>query len=372
MRIRTLLAGIPKAALLLAAAGLLVWVLHPWPFLLRWEDPDTTAYIQHRERAARAAGEPFELQWSWVPLEEMPSNLTRAVLIGEDHRFRDHGGVDWEALAEEVRYRGPIPPNPFSTEDREALRGAVDYVRENRDQVRGRSTLTQQLARNLYLSPERSFVRKAQELLIARRLEFFLSKDRILELYLNVVELGPGVFGVEAASQAYFGVSARQLSAAQAATLAATLPHPLTSNPVHAPGRMAWRRDLILQRLHGPPPDQPLPDPVEVAPPVLPEPGPPEPLLPPDTTSRPDTVSPPDTVSLDPSSLLGPEPLRPPPLQGELQGLDPTGLEAEEPPVHPEDAVRVPDGSLHRLQAQGLLQLADDAAAGQMIGPLPG
>jgi monofunctional glycosyltransferase len=356
MRIRALFSGALKAGLLLVAAGLVVWALHPWPVLLRWQDPATTAYIQHRERAAQAAGEAFELRWSWISLEEIPSNLTRAVLIGEDHRFRDHGGVDWDALAEEVRYRGPIPPNPLSAEDRQALREAVDYVRENRDRIRGRSTLTQQLARNLYLSPERSFMRKAQELLIARRLEFLLSKDRILELYLNVAELGPGIFGVEAASQAYFGVSARQLSTGQAAALAATLPHPLTSNPAHAPGRMAWRRDLILERMQGPPPERPLPPPVEVAPPVLPDPEPP-----------PDPGS-----SRLPSPLPGPEPLGRPAVQGELEGLDPPRLEAKEPAVHLEDPVRIPNGGLHRLQAEGVLHLTDDAAAGQVIGSLAG
>lgn len=314
MRLRTLASASLKGTLAVLAAGVVLWAVHPWPIPLRWLDPSTTAYMEHRERQARARGEPFELRWNWVALEELPSNLTRAVLIGEDHRFREHRGVDWEALAEEADYRGPLPPNPLREEDRAAVGEAIRYVREHRDQVRGRSTLTQQLARNLYLSPDRSFVRKAQEFLTARRLEFFLSKDRILELYLNVVELGPGIFGVEAASQAYFGASARELSARQAATLAATLPHPLTSNPEHAPGRMAWRRDLILERLTGGDPAEPVPRPVEVVPPSLPEPvqepvPSPEPVdtlpapIPPDTP-RTDTIRP-DRFS---SPARGPRP----------------------------------------------------------------
>ncbi len=115
--------------------------------------------------------------------------------------------------------------------------------------MRGRSTITQQLAKNLYFSADRSLLRKVEELAVAFRLEWFLSKDRILELYLNVAEWGPGIFGAEAASQAYFGHSATQLSADEAALLAATLPQPLSSNPNHRPGRLAWRKDLILRRM---------------------------------------------------------------------------------------------------------------------------
>jgi monofunctional glycosyltransferase len=306
MKLRLLL----LALLIPLGLPLLVWVLHPWPVLLRWKDPGTTAYIEFRLREAASEGEVLEIRREWIPLEEMPGDLIRAVTMAEDDRFREHAGVDWNALAEEVRYRGPIPPRLGEAEDREALWEAWRYLREHRDRVRGRSTLTQQLARNLYLSPDRSMVRKAQELLIARRLEFFLSKDRILELYLNSVELGPGVFGVEAASQVYFQRSARELTRTQAASLAATLPHPLTSNPATSPGRMAWRRDLILDRMAGgarpvPPPEAP--DPVGVpVPDPLPDPGeglpdpieePPVPDWPPEGDSLP---PPPDSVGKEP------------------------------------------------------------------------
>jgi monofunctional glycosyltransferase len=299
--------------LLPVALPVAAWALHPWPVGLRWSEPSTTAYVEHRLRQARAAGESLEIRREWVPLDELPADLVRAVTLAEDDRFREHRGVDWDALAEEVRYRGALPPRLGDPEDREALMEAWRYLRENRERVRGRSTLTQQLARNLYLSPDRSMVRKAQELLIARRLEFFLSKDRILELYLNVAELGPGIFGVEAASQVYFQRSARELTRTQAASLVATLPHPLTSNPATSPGRMAWRRDLILDRMAGgarpvPPPEvpepvevplpDPLPDPLEEPPDPM-EP-PPDPLPGPDTLPRPDTLPGSDTVPLPP------------------------------------------------------------------------
>jgi monofunctional biosynthetic peptidoglycan transglycosylase len=207
--------------------------------------------MKARVQEAREAGRELEIRQSWVPLDELPRVLVRAVLIAEDDRFYDHGGIDWQALAEEVRYKGPLPPDLRDASDREALRSAWQYARENRDRLRGRSTLTQQLARNLYLAERRSFFRKGREFILAQRLEFFLPKDRILELYLNTVELGDGIFGVEAAAQAYFGRSARDVNRAQAASIAATLPHPRTSNPAHRPARMEWRRDRILQRLGG-------------------------------------------------------------------------------------------------------------------------
>jgi monofunctional glycosyltransferase len=231
---------------------LLLWAVQPWPLPLRWVNPGTTSFIELRIREARANGNPdFTVDQRWVSLEDIAPILVRAVLLSEDDRFREHGGVDWKALAEEVRYRGPIPPNLLDPENREALRKAVIEAQARRDQIRGRSTITQQLARNLYLSEDRSFIRKGQEFIVARRLEFFLSKDRILELYLNTAEFGDGIFGVEAAAQGYFGKSAATLSRVEAASLAATLPHPRTSNPARNPGRMVWRRDLILSRLGG-------------------------------------------------------------------------------------------------------------------------
>ncbi|CAN5787782.1 hypothetical protein BH23GEM11_BH23GEM11_14220 [soil metagenome] len=311
---------VARGLLLLLAIPALGWLVQPWPLPLRWKDPGTTAFMEARLRDARASGTPMELRHAWVPLTELPDVLVRAVLVAEDDRFREHGGVDWVALAEEVRYRGPIPPDLRSPADREALRVAWTYASENRERIRGRSTLTQQLARNLYLSEDRSFIRKGQELLLARRLEFFLEKDRILEIYLNVAEFGPGIFGVEAASQAYFQRSARELSRHQAASLAGTLPHPLTSNPGFQPARMAWRRDRILARLGGGPPVAPSPP--EVVPPPPPPLPPPDTVAPPDTVPPPDTVAPPDTLRPVADSIAAPG-FRAPPEASPPTPIDP-------------------------------------------------
>jgi monofunctional biosynthetic peptidoglycan transglycosylase len=242
---------ITPALLLVAALPVVTLAGLPWPMILRWANPPRTSFMLYREREARRDGEAFTLARDWVPLEEIPSVLVRAVLVSEDDRFREHHGVDWKALGEEVHWQGGDTFSWWRGRDRAALRAAVRYAWSHRHEIKGRSTITQQLAKNLFFTPERSFLRKAEELVVARRLERFLSKDRILELYLNTVELGPGVFGVGAASRQYFGVPVQRIDRVQAASLAATLPEPLRSNPGHRPGRMAWRRDLILQRLAG-------------------------------------------------------------------------------------------------------------------------
>lgn len=277
--------------MVLAALPLVVLSGLPWPWLLRWVDPPATAFMLHREREARRSGEALTLVQDWVPLEELPQTLIRAVLVAEDDRFHEHGGVDWKALAEEVRWSGDDDFSWFSSEDRASLFRAAGYYWTHRSEIRGRSTLTQQLAKNLFFTPDRTLVRKAGEFVVAGRLERFLGKDRILEIYLNTVELGPGLFGVGAAARAYFGVPAQRLDRFQAASLAATLPHPLMSNPGHRPTRMAWRRDLILARLAG----RDVVIPVEPEPLALPELEFSPPDLPGDTLLR-DTV-PPDTLS---------------------------------------------------------------------------
>jgi monofunctional glycosyltransferase len=227
------------------------WIVLPWPALLRLRDPDSTALMRQRVDEARSRGEDLEIRREWVPLDRISRRLQRAVIVAEDGRFRDHGGVDWNALREEFRYRGDDDFSWFSLDDLGSLRESLSYYIENRDKVRGRSTITQQLAKNLYFSTARSPIRKLEEYIVSRRLELFLSKDRILELYLNIVELGPGIFGVEAAAQHYFDRSAADLTADQAAALAATLPHPLTSNPDHRPARMRARKGQILARMGG-------------------------------------------------------------------------------------------------------------------------
>lgn len=278
---------------LVALATPLVGLLGlPWPWVLRWVDPPTTSFMLYREREARRADRSLAIAHEWVPLNEVPTTLVRAVLVSEDDRFRQHHGVDWKAVATEVHWKGDTAFSWRSAKDRAALWNAIGYYREHRPEIKGRSTITQQLAKNLYFTPERSLLRKAAELVVARRLERFLDKDRILELYLNTVELGPGIFGVGAASREYFDVPVQSLGRVEAASLAATLPNPLTSNPHHRPARMAWRRDLILARLAGGDvsiPDEPpaieLP---EIDPRIVPAAGPP-----PDTAPTADTVPPP-------------------------------------------------------------------------------
>ena len=183
------------------------------------------------------------------PVLPVPPVFERMVIIAEDSRFKTHHGIDFVEL-----------------QDAWAAGGH-----------RGASTITQQLAKNLYLSPSRSILRKLKEAVTAVRLELALSKNRIMQLYLNTAELGPGIWGVGAASQAYFGVQPSRLSNAQAAALAATLPQPRTSNPLYRPARMLARRDLILARFYGgktPVPrleiEDSIPDVPVIEPPVLP------------------------------------------------------------------------------------------------------
>lgn len=283
-----------RRTLVVAAALVVCWVIAwfvviPYPLLLGSRNPDRTALMKQRVREARAAGDTLLIRQEWVPLEDISRNLRRAVLVAEDDAFYQHGGVDWRALAEEVRWEGGETFSWWDAGDRAALRAALAYAWEHRSELRGRSTITQQVAKNLYFGTDRSFLRKGMEFIVARRLERRLEKDRILEIYLNIAEWGPGIFGAEAASRAYFGRGAGDLTLAQAAALAATLPHPLTSNPERNPGRMRWRQALILDRLNAPAGGAPPP----IPPPDL-DPTPIEPVPP-----RPDTAAPPpvpDTV----------------------------------------------------------------------------
>jgi monofunctional biosynthetic peptidoglycan transglycosylase len=185
-----------------------------------------------------------------VPLDSIAPALVEAVVTAEDARFHGHRGIDWYEVRKALGYRrGELDWS--SGPDLIELGQALWDASSRPDALRGASTITQQLAKNLYLSPSRNPLRKLKEAVIAYRLERALGKDRILELYLNVAELGDGVWGVEAASQRYFRSSARQVTLTQAAALAATLPFPLVSNPAFRPVRMRRRQDLILRRMRG-------------------------------------------------------------------------------------------------------------------------
>jgi monofunctional biosynthetic peptidoglycan transglycosylase len=235
-----------------------VW---PPPLWYRWFWPRQTAFMtlranqadsltNHAQRRRQVQDGELPRLYTPVPLEAMSKALPQAVLIAEDHRFFTHGGIDMTAVRTALGYRrdGFDWNNP---RDRAEMWRVVGRTWERRDRIRGASTITQQLAKNLYLSPSRNPLRKAKEALTAYRLEWAMDKTRLLELYLNVVELGPEVWGVEAASQFYFNRSAAALSTDQAAALAGTLPFPLRSNPGFRPGRMRWRQQLVLRRMRG-------------------------------------------------------------------------------------------------------------------------
>jgi monofunctional biosynthetic peptidoglycan transglycosylase len=235
-----------RAVLALGTLGgvFLLWLIAIWPppvwYRTHW--PARTAFMAMRAPA------PFH--YRPVPLDSVAPVMVDAVIIGEDGNFLTHGGIDYLALAHALGYQR----RTFTWKDpaqRRELFAVLPRAWSRRDRLRGASTITQQLAKNLYLSPSRNPLRKIKEAVTAWRLEAAVGKQRIMELYLNVVELGPGVWGVEAASQTYFRQSARELSAEEAAALAGTLPFPLRSNPGYRPGRMLWRRDLILRRMRG-------------------------------------------------------------------------------------------------------------------------
>lgn len=246
--------------LFLAAAVVLLgwlWFVWPPPVWYRWAWPRQTAFMGMRrgqEADARRHGElkgaPPTRSYRPVPRDQIAPVMRSAVLVAEDHRFYQHAGIDYQEIREALGYRR----DEFhwsNAKDRAELGRVLGRAWARRDRIRGASTITQQLAKNLYLSPSRNPLRKVKEALTAWRLEYWLGKDRILELYLNVVELGPEIWGVEAASQKYFGHSARRLSQEEAAALAGTLPFPLKSNPGYHTGRMRWRQSMILRRIRG-------------------------------------------------------------------------------------------------------------------------
>jgi len=229
------------------AGGFVLWLVAVWPpprwYRTHW--PRETAFMAMRKPPDTGA-----VRYRPVPLDSIAPVLVEAVIIGEDANFYRHGGIDYLSLAHALGYRRQTL-DLGDSRDRSALLAVMPRAWSQRDKLRGASTITQQLAKNLYLSPSRNPLRKVKEAVIAWRLEWALDKRRIMELYLNVVELGDGIWGAEAASQAYFGRSAARLTTEQAAALAGTLPFPLSSNPERRPGRMRWRQNLILRRMRG-------------------------------------------------------------------------------------------------------------------------
>ena len=201
---------------------------------LKTSNPATTAFMDLREREARAGGRTPRRVQRWVSGARISADLKRAVLVAEDDAFWQHEGVDLEQLQESIE---------------------TDWARGRF--LRGGSTITQQLAKNLYLSPSKNPLRKLRELIIARRLEAELTKARILELYLNVIEWGDGVYGIESAAHAYFQKSSADLGPAEAALLAAAIVNPRRLNPAHPTPRLIRRQQLILRRMGAAIPNSP-------------------------------------------------------------------------------------------------------------------
>jgi monofunctional biosynthetic peptidoglycan transglycosylase len=195
-------------ALVFLAIGVQQAVTWPHVGSLRGRNPQSTAFMERYKARAAAAGHSPDIQWRWAPYDRISPHLKRAVLVAEDIGFFSHNGFEFTEI-----------------------KMAIDQALSGERELRGASTITQQLAKNLWLSPSRNPLRKLKETILTYQLERNLSKKRILEIYLNVVEFGPGLYGAEAASRHYFGKSAADLDEVEAAMLAASLPRPSRWNP---------------------------------------------------------------------------------------------------------------------------------------------
>jgi monofunctional biosynthetic peptidoglycan transglycosylase len=217
---------------LFVLAALAIWLLigiGRLPAVERYkkENPQMTAMMAYRIEEAKREGKPeLKIRKVWVPLEKMSGILKQAILASEDDRFFTHGGFDTEAMKE-----------------------ALEQNLKRRKLTRGASTITQQLAKNLFCMPERTIVRKLREAVSALILEWRLPKERILELYLNSIEMGNGIFGVEAASRFYFKKSAQEIEPYEAALMAAAIPSPLERNPRCPAASQRKKAKALLLRL---------------------------------------------------------------------------------------------------------------------------
>ena len=210
---------------------------------LRSHNPSSTSLIDTRNAEAQARGQQPRRVQTWVPLDQISPNLQRAVVAGEDTNFATHRGFDYQAIQKAWQ-------QALREAAREAKREGEDddWIPDLPEFRRGASTISQQLAKNLYLSSQRSFMRKGQEAVLTMFLESTLTKRRILEIYLNVIEWGDGIYGAEAASQFYFRKPVSSLSANEAAYLSAMIPNPRTVfNPRVNPKRVARRQRIILR-----------------------------------------------------------------------------------------------------------------------------
>ena len=207
-------------------------------------DPSSTAFMRSHMALVKDRSPGAQADFRWVPYARISDHLKRAVITSEDARFAEHEGVDWDAISKAYENNEKVGNEKVGNAKAGTPKG------RRRAGIKGGSTITQQLAKNLFLSGERSYVRKAQELVIAYMIEFWMSKQRILEIYLNVIEWGNGVFGAEAAARHYFNVPAAQLGPSQSAELAVMLPNPRYYD-THRGSSYLARRSAVIQRWMG-------------------------------------------------------------------------------------------------------------------------
>ena len=216
---------------LLAIAGLFflwqVWLL-AWVLLWSWVNPGETRFMEIRLAELRQKNPQAQLKQQWVPYERISPHLKRAIIAAEDAKFVDHEGFDWEGMQKAI--------------EKNQKRGRT---------VAGGSTISQQLAKNLFLTPTKSYFRKVEEAIITLMLEGLWSKRRIFEVYLNVIEWGEGVFGAEAAARHYYNTSAAQLGPEQAARLAGMVPNPRYYDRNRSAPGLGRKAAIILGRMPG-------------------------------------------------------------------------------------------------------------------------
>jgi monofunctional glycosyltransferase len=218
-----------KTVLLAILAFILIELLTiPWfgVAALKTDNPVETALMRQRRREAESDKQSYQVTQRWIPLSRVPRHVVDAIIVAEDGTFFEHGGIDWFEVQESFEK---------NLEEGRAARGA--------------STITQQLAKNLFLSTSKDPIRKVKEVIITLLLEHFLSKQRILELYLNIIEWGRGVFGIEAAARTYFGKSAAGLTLDEGARLAAVIPSPLRHRPDTDSRYVVRRKAIVLNRM---------------------------------------------------------------------------------------------------------------------------
>ncbi len=202
-----------------------LWLLG-WVMFWNWANPGTTRFMDIRLGELREKNPDARLKKEWVPYERISIHLKRAIVASEDSKFVDHEGFDWEGMQK-----------------------ALEKNQKKGRFVAGGSTISQQLAKNLFLSPSKTYFRKVEEAIITLMLENLWSKKRILEVYLNVIEWGNGVFGVEAAARHYYNTSAAQLGAEQAARLAGMVPNPRFYDRNRSAPGLAKKTGIILGRM---------------------------------------------------------------------------------------------------------------------------